>query len=659
LAVKAQIPIIAFTIAALAWPFLQKRATNGLDESWKIGLHLAAVNSLRQGVDIVFTYGPLGFLSVPAPYVGFTSLLAIIASFAVYAALILVMLLAARRIMPIWAAALVTLLVARFFASLPPFEALQALVFVLAVEAMTRWRPTRQVVVAILFGVLAGVATLGKLNVGVFVASMGAIAALTVVIPAWRGVVAFAASAAVTTLVIWLVSGQRLADLGAFFGGAFQTISGYSEAMGTDRGPDLLWIYLAFVTILSLIAWLGWQMRADWTSRQRLGMVALSVVLVFALWKTAFTRGYPAYSFATFAIVLFPLAGPRLDPRVWLVSLLCVGIAIAGTSHPLPRAYADVTGSLTSLLGEVRDAVIPGRTMRAIERTRAQLRLRYALPQSMLAAVAGHRVHIDPWEAAMAYAYPEFTWAPLPVFQSYEVYTSFLDELNAARLRSPEAPDRIIREFRGWTDPPDFIRRQLGRGLRPGEALPVTVDGRFRWFESPAATLEMFCRYRQVASTGRWQVLEQSGASCGTAQPISAVTASAGTAIPVPQAPPDAFVVVRIHGINGSLLDRVRTILYKGTEWYVKLDDSRYRLVPGTAADGLILAVPPTADGTPPFAFGAPIRTISVSAGIDRHAYGATLSYEFLSVPLGTAGNVAPEEDVTQGESTTPLGNVR
>jgi hypothetical protein len=635
LAVKAQIPVIALTIAALAWPFVQLSARDGLDRSWQVGLHLVATSSLRQGVDFAFTYGPLGFLTVPQPYLGFTSLLALITSFALYAALVATMLVFARRIMPIWLAALVTLVIARFFSGLFPPEAFQALAFVLAVEAIIGTRSRQSLLIPVLLGVLAGVALLVKLNVGVYVAAVGAIAVLTGVTPAWRGLADYGGSAAGTTLALWLLTGQRLTDLVPYGWTAYQTISAYSEAMGSVMPPDNQWTFIAFAAILPLIAWAAWQLRVDWTTRQRIGLVAVGAVFAYAMWKAAFTREHPAIAFATFAIILFPLARPALNVRVWVVSLVCAGIAFGGaTRYPL-GTYLDAPKSLTSLVAEVREAVFPRRAAQAAERTRTQLRSRYALPQSMLAAVAGHRVHIDPWEAAMAYAYPEFSWAPLPVFQSYVVWTPYLDELNAERLRSPEAPDRILREFRSWTDPPDSNRRQLGRALRPGEELPVTLDGRFRWFESPAATLEIFCRYRQVASTSRWQVLERTGTSCGPAQLISVVTAQAGTAVPVPQASTDAFVVVRIHGITGSVQERLKSILYKGTEWNVKLDDTRYRLVPGTAADGLILAVPPSVDGSYPFAFGAPIRTISVSAGIDGRESRASLTYEFQRVPLG------------------------
>ena len=64
------------------------------------------------------------------------------------------------------------------------------------------------------------------------------------------------------------------------------------------------------------------------------------------------------------------------------------------------------------------------------------------------------------------------------------------------------------------------------------------------------------------------------------------------------------------------------------------LGDTRFRLIPATAVDGLLLAVPPAADGSGPFAFGAPIRTMTVKQGQSGRDSTANLTYEFLSVPL-------------------------
>jgi hypothetical protein len=631
IAASPAVLVIALTI--LAWPIPHSPATSALDESWQIALNLAAAMGLRHGVDFVFTYGPLGFLGSPLPYVGATSTLALAATIAIYLALIGTMLAEARRILPTWAAALVTLLAARTFVYLPPFEAFQILIFVWCVETLAGRIPLPTTTLAVVGGMLAAAGSLGKLNVGIFVVAMGAVTITVIGRPWWRALGVYVAVGAVTGVGLWLATGQQLGDVGAYVTGVYQVISGYNESMGTDPQPERAWIFLALAVAAAICVWIGWQGSRDWPRRQRIGLAVVGLVFGFALWKTSVVRDHATYAFASAIVAMFPFA-PRIERRTWLIAVLGLGVAFAGSSAIQPRTYLDVVDSTRSIYHEVIDAFVPGRTSAAAERTRDQLRARYGLEPSTLAAIGGQTVHVDPYQASVAAAYPDLSWAPLPVVQSYSAYTSDLDRLDAERLRSPAAPERILRNFRAAL-PTDRLRRSIGRPLHDGEILPLTVDGRFRWFEAPAATLETFCRYVQTAASDRWQVLARTGRSCGTPEALGTVVARAGETVAVPvETRPDRFVTVRIGGLEPSPLGRLRAALYKGPDWYVKLDDTRYRLVPGTAGDGLLLAVPPVADGTGPFAFGAPIGTMTITSGQSGRGSTAPLTYEFLSVPL-------------------------
>ena len=107
----ARMVVLAGILTILAWPIANLPAKATLDGSWQIALHLAAGLGLRHGVDFMFTYGPLGFLGFPVPYLDGTSALALIFSIAIYVALIGTMLVESRRLLPLWAAFVVTLLV--------------------------------------------------------------------------------------------------------------------------------------------------------------------------------------------------------------------------------------------------------------------------------------------------------------------------------------------------------------------------------------------------------------------------------------------------------------------------------------------------------------------------------------------------------------------
>jgi hypothetical protein len=331
----------------------------------------------------------------------------------------------------------------------------------------------------------------------------------------------------------------------------------------------------------------------------------------------------------TALVALVPFASRLRGPDRRTIAAFVVGaglVASLATARADPIDLVDVRGSLRAVAGTA-SAILPWRQADAAERTRAELREGLAIPEEVLAQLRGETVHVDPWQTVAAAAYADaFTWRPLPLLQSYSAYTTTLDELNAETVRSPDrAPSRILRERVDDTD-----------------GTPLAVDRRFVWFEEPATTLEILCRYDELAANDRWQVLARSERSCGEPEPIGTVTARAGETIAVPaEARPDRLMVVRVSGFPEGPLDRLQALLFRADEWYVELSDrGRFRLVPGTADDGLLLAVPAAISFHPRFAFGPPITTISVEAGRYGERSDATLTFDFLSVPLraGEAG---------------------
>ena len=207
-----------------------------------------------------------------------------------------------------------------------------------------------------------------------------------------------------------------------------------------------------------------------------------------------------------------------------------------------------------------------------------------------------------------------------PIFQSYSAYTPNLDGLNADLLRSDRRPERILRQVAP-------IR------VNGGRPVPYSIDGRFYWFESPAATLERLCRYREVFADQRWQVLAATDRACGAAVPLATKTASIGVPVAVPEPPSsNDIVIVRVDGIDPGLLARVRTLMWRAPIWSVVLDGTGYRLVAATAPDGLVLSIPTAAQGSGRFAFGPPFRSIAV----ENSDFGGEgqVTYTFEAVPL-------------------------
>ena len=611
----ATLAVLAVFITVLSWPFPNRAPTIGLDPSWHIALHLAASMDLRQGVDMVFTYGPLGFLSIPTPYLGVTTLFALLATVTIYFALVAILLVEARRVVPLWAAVLIVLAIGRTFVALPPFEAFQALVFVVCVEALADRINLPTPAIAVAIGIGAGFASLGKLNVGVFIAAMGAVTAMSIDRRWWRGLAVWAVAAVATGLVGWTATGQRFGDLAAYASGAMQLISGYSDAMGTDPiractgSPRIRRCGRLFV-------WTAVWMSARWRPRRRIGLLAICLILAFAMWKTAFTREYPSYTFSTMLVGLAVVGAPLLDRRLWLTSLLVVGVTFLAVARLGPGTYVNVVASARSLTIEAVTAVDPEQRPTGVggHARNAAIEIPHRCDHAWRAD--RRTVAIDPTEARWRMRTRSCIGTPADHAVVLGLY---------ARTRSPERGPAGLGGGSG-TDPAlGPVRRQAGRlaiasarssnppgGVHPvhrrralplvrgprgdaADVLPLPGDDLDRYLAGP----------RPV------------GRGCGPAEPLGTISAQDGESVKVPvETRPDdssrfgarsRAVAPRSspHGpVQGGRMVR---------------DDRRlgYRLVAPTASDGLLLAVPPSADGTGPFAFGPPMNPSRSSRGRD------------------------------------------
>jgi hypothetical protein len=609
-------------LAVLSWPSAAGPARTGLDPSWEAALHLAFQTGTNFGSGLVFTYGPLGFLAWAWPWYGAENALAFGFIAVTHLLLCAVVFIASRRVLPGWQALVYAYIAMRAVIVLEPFEALFIGVMAIALAILLGRALGRQAWIVVGLGIVTGIALLGKLNVGLFVAAISTGVILVAARPRWRVLGGFVAAAAFTFLGLWLATGQRVTDLVAFATGSFEIIRGYSEAMGVDRTQTDDWVLLAYFVTILLVARMALGSVRERPRPYQIGIVAVAALAGFAFYKTGFVRGGYGYALSAVLVAFFVMADARTPRNLYMAVFGATLISLVGAVGMSP---VDLVNPIPAVRAFAREAAVvfrPWTWSTAEQRTRDQLQAQYKLEPVILAALRGSTVHVDPFETAVMAAYPDLRWRPEPIFQSYSAYTSQLDELNAAALRSADAPQRILRQG----------EVSLTNSAR---AVPVTIDGRYRWFDAPAAMLETFCRYDEVAANQRWEVLAPAARHCGTPEPLATVTAKPGEAVTVPRDPrPDRIVIVRVHGIADSLLDRVVTTVYKASEFYVTLGGiGTYRLVPGTAQDGLLMAVPSSIDRSPGFDFGAPIASISI-AQRDRFPAAGPLTYEFLSVPL-------------------------
>lgn len=603
-------PILGGLIALLTWPIASPKPQAGTDPSWVAALYMGLSKGLQFGTEFVFAYGPLGFLEQPALYDGGLWTVALLYRTLICVALAAALLWAARRALPLpLAAAAVYALLA-----IGRLEAAAVLLaFVVCVAALSA-DPPRWALPLVTFGggILAAAELLGKLNFGIAIAGLCLVALLG--LPGRRrNLPIFGAVFLAALLVLWSIAGQGIGHLPDFASNSLRVLSGYSEAMPVDVS-DVDWERpWAVASVLLLIGAAALAARREPRAR-RFSLVGLAALFGFLVFKQSFVRQGLGNASDFFPLMLgaalalswrLPVKVPRLPAYAPLASLLVPLVVLTVAAFPGPSFLEALKPSdhLEYMRQDVQALLSPGERRKLAEEGAEAMRSQYRLDAASRRRLSGRKVAVEPLEIGAAWAYG-LDWQPLPVIQGYQAYTPQLDELDATALESPDRPTAILRQ-----NPAAF-----------GASPHTSIDERNVSWDPPAAARAMLCSYRAVRTTRRWQVLYPTAGRCGRTWPLGRLETETRQPVKVPSPPPGTIVFARIHGLGVSGLERLRTFLYRARQRRATVNGNRtWRVVPGTAADGLILAAAPGVDFPPPFALAPAARTLSLEVAGDPH----------------------------------------
>ena len=610
--------MLGLLLAFLTWRKINFLPLDGLDPSWQAALHMAAHDRLPfKG--IVFTYGPLGFLAQPEGYFASTVWASALYVVAVQASLCAALVSVLRRTVGLVIAAVATFLLVSVAQDLGIVDVVVVVVVLVAFGLLRGDHSVRaQRVLVATLGVVAGAHLLIKLNTGVTVFIVGAVAAVFVERRAWLPGVIFLMAAVGSLITGWVVTGNGLGDLVPFFDRSWQVASGYSEAMSVETRSRTGFYPIAAGVAVIVVA-LGVLASRNWPPRRRIGLALAGAMWLFAAFKLGFVR-HDSHDVAYFGEALLvgaTFAGALATMWTGWWKAVPVGLTIALVTANLVASAlnpASAVNPFPALARAGEDLSVlssPARREEAVQRARAHRRSRYyRLTPSIVRVLRGHTLHIRPWEAGIAWAYPEFRWHPVPVFQEYSAYTTNLDDRDAAFLRSPDAPERILTE-------------------------PLAIDRRNPDWESPAAMVAIVCHYRELLADSPWQVLGRVANRCGGERSLGVVKARVGQTVAVPDTGNrNDLVLARIKGLDYSPLYGLRSLLWRAPEVHVRLDGGRRnRLVPGTAGNGLIVRAPRERLGfSQPFApDSANLLRVERQSGIGLNE---DLTIEFVAIPV-------------------------
>lgn len=522
-----------------------------LDISWMMGLELAREQDLRHGSDLVFTYGPWGFLASPTGIDLTTQIASGVMRVLAVGLLFMALTISLRR----WrghvvAATCLALLISN--AGQPDWILMLA-IMVWTLTCLSR--STDLPIWSVALGAAVGALLIQvKLTVGLMTLVL---VGLLVLSHRQRARVLAAATGTFVAafVILWLLAGQSLTALPRWLRLGWEIIAGYSDAMGYFDTNVLMIVMV--VSVLVGVAVAGSARPLGWLAR--LGCVG--ALLFFAKLALGLPDGghlIPGY--AGVAAVLAVLLGMQLPrPARWgaVTTLVCLSVFLSVGSPVIP-------GRDLSLASVPLGASAGDRTDR-LSTARAALVADLGIEPAVLAALEDHPVSVDPWEISAVWAH-ELEWRPLTVFQQYSAYTPRLDRENVVSLLAD--PDhRVLRER-----------------VSDHDYNPVWV--------TPAYTLALVCNFEAVVTEGEWSALARGADRCGDERSVSSRRVAAGEEVTLGTST-TSLVAVRFEPDPRALTDRLLGVT--GVQRHLlhaTLDGVRFRIAEAQATGPLIIGTP-------------------------------------------------------------------
>lgn len=563
----------------------------GLDASFPYILNLGASEGARFGTDIVYTYGPLGYLLVIED-VGRNLVSGIAFWVLIYAAFCLSMTHFVVSQLRGWRVAIGVAAAATVATIIDVDRLLSCFVLLLLFHGYDL--PKHRRLIIGLCGFIAAIGLLMKVTIGV--GCIGAILA-SCLVPfnsvreiAIRFSIAIASTTA-TLLVAWTVLTGSLNGIGSYFYNSLQMSAGYTASMGVSRADEgtSLAIFLASMALLAVFAGL----LPRWRNLHALAIIVPSVAIA---WKHGVVR-YDEHIFAlvillafsTFCILISHLrnadgsrlsrsAGPPLAsfrPAIGIIGSFAVvylnAAALACADIEMPLKFAGGIEPVTNIFN------IKGYRSGLHKISEKQLAGSKFEPGDLI-RLGGQTADVYSFELGFVAANPRVQWHLKPVFQHFNAFTEHLDRLNAEFLQDRNAPAFLIMHH-----PNDTI---------------AGVDGRHQLFDDPIAFVEVMRNYRTDVvqndpSKTAIGLLKRAATPRSFGQPTtnSSELVRWNDPIKLPKLSGSEILRVKVD-LSSPMSSKVKEAFFRLSPIYlvyVLLDGSeqRYRLMPPHLKDGV------------------------------------------------------------------------
>ncbi len=527
---------VLILFAILIFPKAPLAGQSGRDGAWMAGLNMAHARHMMFGDSIAFTYGPLAYLSFPT-FPEAEPGLVLLYTLGMYGLLIL----AAWEVLCCCTAfqaiaALFTCAAGAIFLDLTVASRnifrLEAVALLSAIAVIESGR--RRALVLLAF--ITGLAAVVKFSM--------AVELILLTLYCWWSAgnrvrsLAILLIAPATALLLFISSQGSATYFGRYVKCALELISGYPAAMslaGSER--QLVRVGLALVALFVGTPLISGRWRSG------LLYLAPAAVVAFFGYKNFVVRQDPAHMPIVFfelglAAVMLVGSTPSLRNALMLGGL-CValnGLGAISTIRAVELTPRDLVQSAAGIPRAMISYLRFGDTARQLQAEYGAKIEPERMPEPFLRRIGRDSVDIIPDNILAAQA-SGVEWNPRPIFQSYSVYTPYLDRTNRDHIVAYGAARTVL----SWS----------------------SVDGRIPFLDEPLVWRALLDHYDFEYQTSDLVLLRRRNQpKFGEETPEGELTASWGQTIQIPESQPGEFVVMRTR-ISGSLAGSMINVAFR------------------------------------------------------------------------------------------------
>jgi hypothetical protein len=491
----------------------------GIDPGWKAALVNARSLGLHHGEQIMFTYGPWGWISIDT----FTSRAELVMSvaFGIAAAgsYATAMWLLLRRTLSPAISAIVLLFGALPVAQwLATDELMLVAVFCLAFlnlqpEGPGSWG------IALMSGLAASMLQV-KFSTGLF-ATLALPVTIVGLLNRVRRVMTATAVYITVTGVAWVIAERRAAGFFTWLDYSLDYVSHYAGGMSVypDRPTDLLLFGLVGTATVAFAV--RRPRSSDDSMLVHVAVLALAGLSVVTGLRMGFVRHEVGRVITAFHVVVpawITVTAATGKPRRLARMLAPITLSVVYLASPdigVVRTVGDLANwpqKLALWIEPTNIVLSRGSAAESAEKARTTGRDAFALSDRMLETIGDRGVHVDPWNTTLPWTFG-LRWSPIPVFQTYAVLGHELDLLNqrAALSRTVDEPILINTDSR------------------------FAAENRPAIWTSPRYQLTLTCEFAPERIEGPWELWSRRPTTaCGAPEVIGGGTVDEGDEIVLP-----------------------------------------------------------------------------------------------------------------------------